>query len=408
MRRILQGHSNGVRLVRHLVQDDGVVLLWALLMMFVLAITTAGTIQLVTTNEQAFGRDNRSTSALNIAEAGLNAGFAAIKAASDTTTTAAGNGSLDNGTWSYTASRVQNPLDSTKYTWTITSTGVLAGSTHVVLQKLAQTIVSGTQSQTQTTVTPASAAYGYGVFLGAGTTDCAVQSPTGPQNKLTGSGTLITTSTYVAGSLCLDGGATMQEPSTSAGGTLSLYVGGKLMTSNEAASVGTDHQAARECDSRRRLHRRQPHHRVEEEQRLAFAAVPCSQQGTALDLRDVLRLRLGRLRQQLLVDAEHDPDEADDRPELVLEREARARTTAATTRPTVPANQSSVSERLDRNLSSTRRSSTTTPPGIRAFRRAPHRRRTRSISTSGRSSTDPGAVMRQTASTAATTTRAGT
>ena len=31
----------------------------------------------------------------------------------------------------------------------------------------------------------------------------------------------------------------MQEPSTSSGGTLSLYVGGKLMTSNEPAGVGT-------------------------------------------------------------------------------------------------------------------------------------------------------------------------
>ena len=81
MRHILGRNSKGAPASAGSLDSEGVVLLWALLIMFVLAITTAGTIQLVTSNEQAFGRDNRSTSALNISEAGLNAAFVAIKAA---------------------------------------------------------------------------------------------------------------------------------------------------------------------------------------------------------------------------------------------------------------------------------------------------------------------------------------
>ncbi len=212
-------------------------LLWALLIMFVLAITTASTIELVTSNEQAFGRDSRSTSALNIAEAGLNAAFVQIKAAADTTTTASGNGTLDHGTWSFTAVRTQDSqTDSTKFTWTITSTGIMAGTTHIVTDKLAQTIIPTTQTGTQTTTTPASPAYGYGVFLGAGTSDCTNAAETHPDTV--GNSGVITTSVYVSGSLCLTGTSAIQEPATSAGNTVSVYIGGKIQTKGDSAPIG--------------------------------------------------------------------------------------------------------------------------------------------------------------------------
>ncbi len=144
-------------------------------------------------------------------------------------------------------------------------------------QQLGQTIVPTSQAQTITT--PASAAYGYGVFLGAGASDCAVQSPAGAQNTLTGSG-LLNTSTYVAGSLCLSGGSAFAEPSSSGGGTLSLYVGGKLMTSSEASAVGTSAKPIKQAtvvggcvDG---------NHTTGSHSSQTYVTVPCSQKGTPL------------------------------------------------------------------------------------------------------------------------------
>ena len=211
-------------------------LLWALIMMFVLMISTPAVIQLVTSNESAFGRDNRSTSALDIAEAGVAAASGAIKAASDTNTTLSNNGTLENGTWSYTAARTQDSQsDPTKFTWTITSTGAIGGTTHIVQDKLGQTIISTTQ--TQTTTTPASSVYGYGMFLGAASSDCTNNAAANP-NQFSGSGTA-SVSVYTAGSLCFSGTSSIKEPSTSAGGTVSIYVGGKLASKSEPAYAGT-------------------------------------------------------------------------------------------------------------------------------------------------------------------------
>jgi Tfp pilus assembly protein PilX len=223
---------------RRLAASEGVVLIWALIVMFVLTVSTAAAIELVQTNETSFGKDNRSNSALDIAEAGLAAAMNAIEAipvAQDNTASLSGHGSLENGTWSYTATRVQSTTDSTKYTWTIDSTGTLGDQKHVVEDTLGQTIVA--TSQTVTTATPASAAYGYGMFLGAASSDCTNNSSPNP-NQFSGSGTA-SVNVYTAGSLCFSGGSNIQEPSTSSGNTVTVYVGGRLASKSETQFVGT-------------------------------------------------------------------------------------------------------------------------------------------------------------------------
>ncbi len=46
-------------------------------------------------------------------------------------------------------------------------------------------------------------------------------------------------SIYTAGSLCFSGSSAIQEPATSSGGTITVYVGGKLASKNESVFVGT-------------------------------------------------------------------------------------------------------------------------------------------------------------------------
>ncbi len=83
---------------------------------------------------------------------------------------------------------------------------------------------------------PASAAYGYGMFLGAAASDCTTWGAN--PNQFTGSGTA-SVNVYTNGSLCFSGGSNIQEPSTSTGNTLTVYVGGKLASSGETAFAGT-------------------------------------------------------------------------------------------------------------------------------------------------------------------------
>ncbi len=224
------------RLPQRLAACEGVVLIWALLITVVIGITSMSAVLIVATNEESFGIDTRSTSALNIAEAGLNAAVAAIEAGSADATSLANNGSLDGGSWSYTAARTQNnPNDTVDYTWTITSTGVLGPTTHVVATKLAETVTQMTQTQTQTV--PASAAYGYGMFLGSPSSDCTTSATNANTFSASAADTI---NTYVAGSLCISGGGSpiVAEPSTSSGGTVSLYVGNKLKSSSNASPIG--------------------------------------------------------------------------------------------------------------------------------------------------------------------------
>ena len=202
--------------------------------MGVLTIATAATITALTSNEHSFGRDRQTNRALNIAEAGLNAGLAAVKALPvDATSLSPASGTVDQGSWSYTATRAQDATDPDVYNWTITGTGI-SPDTHVT--RIVSTKVKETVVHTSTTIThPASPAYKYGFFLGDPGSDCTTTP--GGGNQLSGQG-LVTVSVYARGSLCFSGNGAMLQP-TGTQGTLELYVGKKLSISGGSSFVGT-------------------------------------------------------------------------------------------------------------------------------------------------------------------------
>ena len=111
--------------------------------------------------------------ALNIAESGLVAGVASVKALPATATSLPdASGTTDHGTWSYTVSRVQDATNPDVYIWTVTSTGVSPDGnvTRIVSTKVRQTITH--HSTSTTTSTPVSPVYLYGFFLGDPASDC--------------------------------------------------------------------------------------------------------------------------------------------------------------------------------------------------------------------------------------------
>ena len=99
-RRLLRGSG------RLSVREDGIALILSIVVLLVLTIAATATITAVNSNEQAFGRDRQTNRALNGAEAGLNAGVAAVKALPATATSMPGaSGTTDRSSWSYTVSR---------------------------------------------------------------------------------------------------------------------------------------------------------------------------------------------------------------------------------------------------------------------------------------------------------------
>ena len=135
--------------------EDGIALILSVIVMLVLTITVAGTITAVTANEHAFGRDRQTNRALNIAEGGLNAGLAAVKALPATATSLSpASGTTDNGSWSYSVTRAQDSTNPDLYYWTITSTGVSPDGnvSRIVSNQIAETV---THNST-TTTTPVS------------------------------------------------------------------------------------------------------------------------------------------------------------------------------------------------------------------------------------------------------------
>jgi Tfp pilus assembly protein PilX len=218
----------------HRAPEDGIALVLSVIVMSVLTISTAATITAVTSNEHAFGRDRQVNRALNIAEAGMNAGVAAVKALPATATSMSpASGTTDGGSWSYTATRAQDSTNPDLYYWTVTSTGVSPYSnvTRIVSTKVAETVTH--HSTTVTTTTPASDAYRYGFFLGDPSSDCTT---TGSGNNF-GGNLDIRVSVMARGSLCLSGNEMVQEPVGSSG-TVDLYVGRKLQLSGNNAAVG--------------------------------------------------------------------------------------------------------------------------------------------------------------------------
>jgi Tfp pilus assembly protein PilX len=222
----------------HWAPEDGIALVLSVIVMSVLTIATAGMITAVTSNEHAFGRDRQTNRALNIAEAGLNAGVAAVKALPATATSISpASGSTDGGSWSYSATRTQDSSNPDLYVWTITSTGLSPyyDVTRIVSIRVAETITH--HSTTETTTTPASDAYKYGFFLGDPASDCTTASG---GNTFSGNYT-ISASFFVAGSLCISQQNTnVREPDSANPTTLDVYVGKKFKTGgNNTSPIGT-------------------------------------------------------------------------------------------------------------------------------------------------------------------------
>jgi type II secretory pathway pseudopilin PulG len=227
--------------------EEGMSLILSVIVIGVLTIATAATITAVNSNETAFGRDRQVNRALNIAEAGLNAGVDAVKALPATATTLPGaSGTTDDGTWSYTATRAQDSSNPDLYYWTITSTGVSPDGqiTRIVSKKIAETITH--HSTSETIHHDSSPAYNYGFFLGDPSSDCVT---VGTGNNFSGN-LSISVSMYVAGSLCWGGSnVSMREPS-GPGQTLSLYVGKKFkVTGSNSSPIGTGSPSPAACSS---------------------------------------------------------------------------------------------------------------------------------------------------------------
>jgi hypothetical protein len=220
---------------RRWADDDGIALILAVLVMGILTIATAATITAVDSNEHAFGRDRQANRALNIAEAGLNGAVAALKASpASTTSLSPASGTVDNGTFSYTATRTQDTSNPNLYYWTVTSTGTSPNGTvsRIISTKVSQTITP--TSTTTTTTTPASDAYKYGFFLGDPSSDCTTS---GTGNVFSGN-LDIRVDVMARGSLCLGGNQSILQP-TGTTNTVNLYVGRKLQISGNNATVGT-------------------------------------------------------------------------------------------------------------------------------------------------------------------------
>ena len=215
--------------------QDGIALVLSVIVIGVLTIGTVATITAVNSNENAFGRDRQVNRALNIAETGLVAGVASVRALPATATSLPdASGTTDHGAWSYTTSRVQDATDPDVYIWTVTSTGVSPDGnvTRIVSTKVRQTITH--HSTSTTTSTPVSPAYAYGFFLGDPASDCVTL---GGGNSFSGNG-ILNLSVFVRGSLCIQGNGGMREP-TGSTGTLTLYVGKKFSYSGNPPQVGT-------------------------------------------------------------------------------------------------------------------------------------------------------------------------
>jgi len=212
-------------------------LILAVIFVAVLTIGTAATIEMVNSNEKAFGRDRQVNRALNVAEAGLNAGVNTVRALPATAISAPGaSGTTDHGSWSYTVTRTQDTTNPDVYIWTVTSTGVSPDGkvSRIISTKVQETITH--HSTTTSTTTPQSDAYLYNFFLGDPASDCTTGTGTG--NVFSGNG-VVNVDVYARGSLCVGGssGTGILQP-TGTSNTLHVYVGKKFKFSGQA-SVGT-------------------------------------------------------------------------------------------------------------------------------------------------------------------------
>ena len=171
-------------------QEDGIALILSVIVMGVLTIATAAIVTAITSNEHAFGRDRQANRALNIAEAGLNAGVAAGEGVARDRHVAVpdASGTIDQRhVVVHRDARAGRDQSRTCTSGRSTSTGVSPDGnvTRIVSTKVRQTITH--HSTSTTTTTPVSPVYGYGFFLGDPASDCVTL---GGGNTFAGNGDL--------------------------------------------------------------------------------------------------------------------------------------------------------------------------------------------------------------------------
>ena len=356
-----------------------------------------GAIQLVTSNEQAFGRDNRSTSALDIAEAGLPP----ARRNRRRRTRRRRSEQRHARQWHLVvpAARTQDIRATRPSSRGRSPRPGCSRRRRTSSRRRSRRRSSADQSQTQTTDS------GFRrlrirVFLGAGLAPIARPSRADAEHR---TALNVNASTYIAGSLCLSGARVHAGALDKQRRHLSLYVGGKLMTSNEAAGVGTTTKHIGSATIVGGCIDGNHTTGSKKNNNLAYAAVPCSQQGTPLTCvtcsgyGSAVYANNYSSTQNTLTKPTLDPNwYSNAKPGPLY---------GCNNSPTVPANQSTYptgwnATTFDQKILDNDTTRNTSLPA------SPRSRRTRSISPS--SSTDRGAVMRRTASTAVTTTRAAT
>jgi hypothetical protein len=193
----------------------------ALLIIAAMSISTAAIATLVTSNENAFGRDRQELLAFDSAEAGINYGIATLAKSVDP------NGTAPVGT-NFGSSASPNAFPSGTGTggWWATKISAtnwkLWSSATSPNSRVPREISVNVQSVTQPgTITPASLVWTYGLFV-ASPTSCF--SPQGSAN--------MTISIYVNGDLCLNGSSNIAEPADSTGPSVQVYATGKITLGN--------------------------------------------------------------------------------------------------------------------------------------------------------------------------------
>ncbi|MDW8338281.1 MAG: hypothetical protein RMM28_03990, partial [Thermoleophilia bacterium] len=197
--------------------ERGTALPLAVVASAVLAISTAALTTLMVSGQSSATRSRDAVQAVSVAEAGLHNALSVISQADPNGTMAAGSRlgpttfTLDGATGTYSATKASATR------WTVSSTGTSPDGE--VTRRLELTI----EAQASTSGTPASPAYGYGFFVGSDT-GCTSTS---------GNAT-IRVPIFVRNSLCVSGNTTIEEPTSSPGGTLTVYIGGTFTASGNA------------------------------------------------------------------------------------------------------------------------------------------------------------------------------
>jgi hypothetical protein len=229
-------------------EESGLALVLALIVVAAMSISTVALVGLVTSNETAFGRDRQEVRALNIGQSGLNYGVSYMQqylAANDSsnglavgsTVGSSGSpmysGAVDGGTMSWYAAKTGAA------TWTIYANAVSPNG--AVTRRLSLNM--GGNVTTQTTTLTASPVYAYGYVMADPNADCASLTPPANGGDSISNSAALTVPIFIASSLCVSAGApAIGEPSVEPAGvtqSVTLYVGKTFRTSGTANPVGS-------------------------------------------------------------------------------------------------------------------------------------------------------------------------